>query len=194
MLEDDCDTEFRWTGKPLPPLATLDRSGRVVYCGTFSKTLAPGLRIGFALFPPALIEPATRLRTLWDRGPGELAQATLAEFMRRGLLVPHIRRVRTEYAKRREAGYAAIATYCPQVTPLPAPGGLHMAALLEPHVVEAKVVEAAQQLGVGVAPGAAYRVGPAPQPSIVVGFATYPGGARRARGARSRKSDPELMV
>jgi GntR family transcriptional regulator/MocR family aminotransferase len=174
VLEDDCDAEFRWTGKPLPPLATLDRSGRVVYCGTFSKTLAPGLRIGFALFPPGLIEAATRLRTLWDRGPGDMAQATLTEFMRRGLLVPHIRRTRTEYAKRREAVLGALAAHCGNITPLPAPGGLHMAALLPDGADEATFVRAAQRLGVGIAPGAAYRLRPAAQPSIVLGFASTP--------------------
>ena len=55
ILEDDCDSEFRWSGHPLPPLATLDRAGRVIYCGTFSKTLAPALRLGFAVVPAPLV-------------------------------------------------------------------------------------------------------------------------------------------
>ncbi len=56
ILEDDCDSEFRWSGHPLPPLATLDRAGRVIYCGTFSKTLAPALRLGFAVVPAPLVD------------------------------------------------------------------------------------------------------------------------------------------
>ena len=60
VLEDDCDSEFRWTGHPLPPLATLDRAGRVIYCGTFSKTLAPALRLGFAVVPAPLVAAFVR--------------------------------------------------------------------------------------------------------------------------------------
>ena len=92
VLEDDCDSEFRWEGKPLPPLATLDKAGQVIYCGTFSKTLAPALRIGFAIVPAPLVPAFVRLRTLTDRGTDAFTQATLAEFMRQGLLSPHIRR------------------------------------------------------------------------------------------------------
>ena len=61
ILEDDCDSEFRWSGHPLPPLATLDRAGRVIYCGTFSKTLAPALRLGFAVVPAPLVAAFVRL-------------------------------------------------------------------------------------------------------------------------------------
>ena len=68
VLEDDCDSEFRWEGKPLPPLATLDQAGQVIYCGTFSKTLAPALRIGFAIVPAPLVPAFVRMRTLTDRG------------------------------------------------------------------------------------------------------------------------------
>ena len=174
VIEDDCDAEFRWAGKPLPPLASLEGSDRVVYCGTFSKTLSPSLRLGFAVFPAALIGPATRLRTLWDRGPGEMVQATLAEFMRRGLLVPHIRRMRTEYARRRDAVVAGLAAHCPALGVLPAPGGLHMAALLPEGADEAQVAAAAHRLGLGVAPGAAYRLGTAICASLVMGFAATP--------------------
>ena len=62
ILEDDCDSEFRWSGHPLPPLATLDRAGRVIYCGTFSKTLAPALRLGFAVVPAPLVPAFVRAR------------------------------------------------------------------------------------------------------------------------------------
>jgi GntR family transcriptional regulator/MocR family aminotransferase len=96
ILEDDCDSEFRWEGKPLPPLASLDKAGRVIYCGTFSKTLAPALRIGFAVVPAPLVPAFVRTRTLTDRGTDGFTQAILAEFMLEGLLAPHIRRMRTE--------------------------------------------------------------------------------------------------
>ena len=130
VLEDDCDSEFRWTGHPLPPLATLDRAGRVIYCGTFSKTLAPALRLGFAVVPAPLVAAFVRVRTLMDRGIDTLSQAILAEFMRQGLLAPHIRRMRTEYARRRAALLAAIARHARPSTPIAGPGGLHMVGRL----------------------------------------------------------------
>src|SRR4051812_36457797 len=152
VLEDDCDSEFRWEGKPLPPLATLDKAGRVIYCGTFSKTLAPALRLGFAVVPPPLVPAFVRLRTLMDRGTDALNQAVLAEFMRQGLLAPHIRRMRTEYARRREAVLEALARHAPSVAALPAPGGLHMVARLSDDMNEVAAVAACRSRGLAVSP------------------------------------------
>lgn len=174
VLEDDCDSEFRWEGKPLPPLATLDRAGRVIYCGTFSKTLAPALRIGFALVPSPLVPAFTRLRTLFDRGSDALAQATLAEFMRQNLLGPHIRRTRTEYARRRDAVLTGLRKYTPSVKPIQAPGGLHMVALLPTHHVEEVVVANCRKAGLAVSPLKAYYAGPARLSGLVLGFAGTP--------------------
>ncbi len=174
VLEDDCDSEFRWEGHPLPPLASLDRSGRVIYCGTFSKTLAPALRLGFAVVPAPLVPAFVRLRTLMDRGTDALGQAALAEFMREGLLGPHIRRVRTEYARRRAAVLAALRRHAPQVTPIPALGGLHMVAQLPDGMDEAAVAAACRSRGLAVAPLRAYYVGPPRLNGLVIGFATTP--------------------
>ncbi len=160
VLEDDCDSEFRWTGHPLPPLATLDRAGRVIYCGTFSKTLAPALRLGFAVVPAPLVAAFVRVRTLMDRGIDTLNQAILAEFMRQGLLAPHIRRMRTEYARRRDALLAAIARHAPSVAPIAAPGGLHMVARLPERVDEAATVAACRSRGLAVSPLGAPTPGP----------------------------------
>lgn len=174
VLEDDCDSEFRWDGKPLPPLASLDRAGRVIYCGTFSKTLAPALRLGFAVVPAPLVPAFVRLRTLMDRGTDALGQAVLAEFMRAGLLGPHIRRMRTEYARRRTALLAALQRHAPGITPLPALGGLHMVARLPDGADEADVVAACHNRGLAVSPLRAYYVGPPRMNGLVIGFATTP--------------------
>ncbi|HEY2133098.1 MAG TPA: PLP-dependent aminotransferase family protein [Acetobacteraceae bacterium] len=174
VLEDDCDSEFRWEGKPLPPLATLDRDGRVIYCGTFSKTLAPALRLGFAVVPPPLMAAFRRARGLMDRGPGTLQQAVLADFMHQGRLAPHIRRMRTEYARRRAALLAALAQHCPGLTPLAAPGGLHLVAMLPDTADEAAVVTAARARGLAVAPLAAYFNLAPRLKGLVLGFAGMP--------------------
>lgn len=174
LLEDDCDSEFRWQGKPLPPLATLDRGGRVIYCGTFSKTLAPGLRLGFAVLPPALIPAFLRARTLIDRGPNLIGQAVLAEYMKDGRLAAHIRRMRTEYDRRRLAVLAALARHCPGATPLPAPGGLHLVLALPDGTDERAVARAAQAREIAVAPLSAYYVEEPRMTGLVIGFANVP--------------------
>jgi len=174
ILEDDCDSEFRWEGRPLPPLASLDRAGRVIYCGTFSKTLAPALRLGFVVVPAPLVAAFVRLRTLMDRGTDALNQAVLAEFMRDGLLGPHIRRTRTEYARRRAAVLTALQRHAPQVTPIPALGGLHMVVRLPDDANEAAVSTACRSRGLAVAPLHAYYVGPPRMSGLVIGFATTP--------------------
>lgn len=174
VLEDDCDSEFRWEGHPLPPLATLDRAGRVIYCGTFSKTLAPALRLGFAVIPAPLVSAFVRARTLFDRGTDALSQAILAEFMHEGLLAPHIRRMRTEYARRRSAVLAALARYAPLLRPIAAPGGLHMVACLPEGMDEVAAVRACRNRGLAVMPLRAYYVGPPRMNGLVLGFAGTP--------------------
>lgn len=174
VLEDDCDSEFRWEGRPLPPLATLDRAGRVIYCGTFSKNMAPGLRLGFAVVPESLVDAFKGTRALTDRGPSSLTQAVLAEFMAQGRLAPHIRRMRTEYAARRGALLAALARYCPAVEALAAPGGLHLVVRLAETADEAAIVHAARARDLGVAPLGAYFSGTARLRGLVIGFAGTP--------------------
>ncbi|HVY17536.1 MAG TPA: PLP-dependent aminotransferase family protein [Rhodopila sp.] len=174
ILEDDCDSEFRWEGKPLPPLASLDKAGHVIYCGTFSKTLAPALRIGFAIVPPPLVPAFVRARTLMDRGTGAFTQATLAEFMRAGLLSPHIRRMRTEYARRRAALLEAIERTVRLGTPMAAPGGLHMVLRLDDALDEAAAARACRTRDLAVSPLAAYYAGPPRMKGLVIGFAATP--------------------
>ena len=188
VLEDDCDSEFRWEGRPLPPLATLDTAGRVIYCGTFSKTLAPALRLGFAVVPAPLVAPFVRLRTLSDRGSDAFTQATLAEFMRQGLLAPHIRRMRTEYGKRRTAVLAAMDRHVSLADAVAVPGGLHMVARMPDGSDEAAAVHACRVAGLSVAPLRAYFSGAPRMNGLVMGFATTPVSmagdcARRMEGA-----------
>jgi GntR family transcriptional regulator/MocR family aminotransferase len=174
VLEDDCDSEFRWEGKPLPPLAILDKAGQVIYCGTFSKTLAPALRIGFAIVPPPLVAAFVRARTLTDRGTDAFTQATLAEFIRQGLLASHIRRMRTEYARRRDALLQAMRRHVTRAEPLAAPGGLHMVLRLPDGANEAKVVRAGAARDLALAPLGAYYVGAPRMAGLVIGFAGTP--------------------
>jgi GntR family transcriptional regulator / MocR family aminotransferase len=101
ILEDDYAGEFRYSGAPLPPLYTLDRSDRVLYLGTFSKSLAPGLRQGFLVVPPDLVDRFKALKLIADRQTPVLDQHVLARFISEGYLAAHLRRMRQLYSRRR---------------------------------------------------------------------------------------------
>ncbi|HEX9929008.1 MAG TPA: PLP-dependent aminotransferase family protein [Pyrinomonadaceae bacterium] len=100
IVEDDYDSEFRYEGRPLPSLQGLDRDGRVLYIGTFSKTLFPALRLGCVVVPPDLIETFTAARSLSGSQSPLIDQATLAEFIAEGHFGRHIRRMRRLYEER----------------------------------------------------------------------------------------------
>lgn len=101
IVEDDYDSEFRYGGRPVEPLKSLDRQGRVVYIGTFSKTMFSGLRVGYAVLPPWLAEPFRRAKSLFEPSPAGLTeQGALSRFMAGGGYGRHLRRMRRHYGKR----------------------------------------------------------------------------------------------
>src|SRR5579883_134911 len=102
LIEDDYSSEYRYSGAPLPALQGLASDVPVIYLGTFSKTMFPGLRIGYVVLPPDLVGPFTRAKWLVDRQTPVLEQAALADFIRAGHLERHVRRMRRLYGRRRE--------------------------------------------------------------------------------------------
>jgi GntR family transcriptional regulator / MocR family aminotransferase len=111
VLEDDYDSEYRYTGRPLESLQGLDRGGRVIYTGTFSKLLFPALRLGYVVLPPALVRPFTAAKALADAGTPTLEQRALADFIREGHFERHIRRSRARHLERRATLVAAIQSH-----------------------------------------------------------------------------------
>lgn len=103
VIEDDYDSDFRFTGSPLTALKGLDRRDRVLYLGTFSKCMGPGLRLGYLVVPAPLKEAAKRLKALMNNGQGWLEQAAMADFMGSGDFQRHLRRVRLVYLEKRDA-------------------------------------------------------------------------------------------
>ncbi len=131
VLEDDYDSEFRYAGPPLTALAGIDRGGCVIYLGTFSKTLFPGLRIGYAVLPPALLAPVTAARSAADRFPSTLGSDAVAELIATGGFAAHVRRMRARYRAARDL----LAAVLPEASGgllrvRPPDQGLHMMALL----------------------------------------------------------------
>src|SRR6266487_4708261 len=102
IFEGDYNSEFRFTGPPLPCLQGLDNSGRVIYAGTVSKILCPSLRLGYLLVPEQLVDSMIKIRAVMDQHSSAIDQATLARFLTEGFFLSHIKRMRKLYSDRRE--------------------------------------------------------------------------------------------
>jgi GntR family transcriptional regulator/MocR family aminotransferase len=125
IIEDDYDHEFHYEGRPVLPLASADQSGVVIYIGTLSKTLAPGLRVGYVAAPPALLRNIGAVRSLLDIQGDFPTEAAVASLIEDGELQRHIARVRRIYANRREIlSHALRRTFGDEVEFNPAPGGM----------------------------------------------------------------------
>jgi GntR family transcriptional regulator/MocR family aminotransferase len=172
VVEDDYDSEYRWSDQPVEPLQSLDRDGRVVYVGTFSKSLLPALRVGF-LVPPRSLQPALREAkrvTTWE---GDLTtQGALAEFLAEGHHAAHVRRVAKVYRPRRDLLLEGLARLDDLLEVVPSVAGLHVSTrFVDPATDDLAVVARAAARGVHVEGLSAYhRDQPAP-PGLALGFA-----------------------
>lgn len=129
IIEDDYDSEYRFDGRSLESLRSLDRNGQVAYLGTFSKTLFPELRLGYLLPPASLREAVLAARKLVDRHSETLQQRALALFIQRGDFARHTRRLQREYAQRRGRLLERLhGDLSPWLEALPAVAGIHLAA------------------------------------------------------------------
>ncbi|MEZ5410921.1 MAG: PLP-dependent aminotransferase family protein [Acidimicrobiales bacterium] len=172
VIEDDYDTEYRYVDRPLEPLHLLDVEGRVIYVGTFSKSLSPSLRLGFAVLPEPLVGAVERVRTLSDHGPPHLLQAALARFLSDGFHDTHLRRVGREYRRRHRVlidGLDDLARAGLVSAPVGS-AGLHVAVGLPPDTDEAQVVAALAGRGVAVNGTAGCWHRPSPPPGLSIGF------------------------
>lgn len=151
IVEDDYDSEFRYEGSPMPALSALDRGrGRVIYAGTFSKLLAPGLRIGFLVVPEALIDAFTAVRSVTDRHPGAPMQYICAEFITGGHLAAHIRKMKPVYAERRAALIRGLGQSLSNGMKLiGTDAGLHACLLMPDAAVEQRAHDIARSMSLG---------------------------------------------
>lgn len=149
IIEDDYDSEFHYDGLPTACVQGLDPQQRTLYIGTFSKTLFPGLRMGYMVLPPELVRPFSHARSIVDGHTPQILQLTLARFMEDGHYNAHVRAMRKLYGQRRRYLLDAIARHLPGiVTALRPPGGLQIPCLLEPGWSESHTIDLAARAGV----------------------------------------------
>jgi GntR family transcriptional regulator / MocR family aminotransferase len=174
IVEDDYDSEFRYAGRPLASLQGLDDSDRVIYVGTYSKALFPGLRLGYAVVPPALASAFAGARYLMDRHPPSLSQIVLSEFMRQGHYASHIRRTRLVYRKARDTLVDQLRKQIGKDMIVESPDqGRHLIAYLRGSVSDVAIERAARENSLVVrAISRLYRKAP-PRSGLMLGFAGF---------------------
>lgn len=188
IIEDDYDSEFRYHGHPLPALKSLDHEQRVLYIGTFSKVLFPGLRLAYLVVPPALL-PIFHQAANHSPGPGSiLPQAIVASFMQQGQFARHLRKMRQLYVIRR--GYLLEALQRITDSPLhvqPQAGGIQVLARLNKQLCDQTLAQKAQAAGLGVQALSEWSVGESPQNGLLMGFTNFTS-AQEAQTAVERLS------
>ncbi len=178
IIEDDYDSEYRYTGPPLASLQGLDRADVTVYVGTLSKVLFPGLRLGYIVAPPALVDPVVRAKAALDRHNAIVPQMVLADFMAHGHFTRHIKRTRDAYAERRAALLRGIdADLSGELACGPSDAGLDLCVHFTRALDQDRIARSALEQGVEVRPLSYYasRVATAAcavAPGLLLGFSS----------------------
>ncbi|MBZ4418038.1 PLP-dependent aminotransferase family protein [Myxococcus sp. RHSTA-1-4] len=186
VIEDDYDSEFRFGGRPLETLHGLDRSGRVIYVGSFSKVMLPALRLGFLIAPPSIQRELRLAKRVSDWHSQLPAQAALARFIDEGLLARHIRKMRREYESRHERILEKLTRHFGVwLRPLPSTAGLHLSAMFRAggRRLEEDVVARAKEAGVGLISLSRYYASTPARAGLVLGYGSVPA-ARLDEGLR----------
>jgi len=177
ILEDDYDSEFRFGGRPIEPLQTLDRAGRVVYVGSFSKTLLATLRLGFVVVPASLHPAVRAAKALTDWHTPLPLQGALARFVQQGLFVRHLRKMRAVYRARHEQVMDSLTQqFAAHLKVIPSTVGLHLAATAPGTTSEELdgLLGRASAVGVELLPLSLYGVDTPPQPGLIFAYGAIP--------------------
>jgi GntR family transcriptional regulator / MocR family aminotransferase len=172
VLEDDYDAEYRYDRQPVGAVQGL-APDLVAYAGSTSKTLAPGLRLGWIAVPERLLDGVTAAKEADDLGTPVVEQLALADFLERGQLDRHLRRTRAIYRARRDALVAALGRLLPECVPAGVAAGLHLVVHLPDGVDEQAVLEAARSTGLGLSGISEHRIEPGP-PALLLGYGRLP--------------------
>ena len=175
IIEDDYDGEFCYGAHPPPTLKSVDTTDRVIYVGTFSKTLFPALRLGYFVAPPPLVDSFHSIVGAIGQGVPSHPQAVVAEFMAEGHFATHIRRMRRIYAERHQVLLDASREHLGGVLEvMPANAGLHTIGHLVAPLSASEVADSAAQRDITVAPVERFCIEPVPVNALVLGFSGVP--------------------
>jgi GntR family transcriptional regulator/MocR family aminotransferase len=175
IIEDDYHSEYRYAGRPLAALQGLDEAERVIYVGTFNKVLFPGLRLGYAVVPPPLIQSFAGARFLIDRQAPTLSQALVAEFMRQGYFAAHIRRMRLLYRDQRDLVVGELQRRLGARIAVTAPEqGMHLVAFLRDGLSDVALEAALREHGVVVRVLSRMYLKAPPRQGFLLGFTGFP--------------------
>jgi GntR family transcriptional regulator/MocR family aminotransferase len=173
ILEDDYDSEYRFSRRPLPALQGLSEhdTGRVIYIGTFSKVLYPALGIGYLVLPPSLVDAFETVRAFINVHPPILEQMVLADFILEGHLTRHLRKIHHLYAERRAALVEAAREITLAIRPPEA--GLHCVGWLPKGMDEFALVREADKYDLDLVPVSRFSIEPLPRKGIILGYSEY---------------------
>ena len=171
IIEDDYDSEFRYRGRPLPALSALDSERRVLYVGTFSKSMFAAIRLGYIVVPPEMVDAIGKTKILLGQNSSPLVEQALSRFMDDGRFVEHIRRMRRVYRERRDLLFDCLSSTCAEsLTPQPSDAGMHMLAWLNGGVNDFTAHRALLDVGIESLPLSVYSVYPIERSALVLGF------------------------
>jgi GntR family transcriptional regulator/MocR family aminotransferase len=171
VVEDDRDSEFTYEGRPLAAIKSADQAGRVIYVGTFSRTMFPGLRLGYLVLPKNLIKPFIAARLSADVHRGTVDQVALAEFMERGGFARHVRRLRKTHGERQRTLVSEAERFLPEVRLQPSRGGLHLVARLPHGFDDVAASQAAAAQGIHAWALSAHAITNHQAPALLLGYA-----------------------
>jgi GntR family transcriptional regulator/MocR family aminotransferase len=175
VFEDDYDSEFRYDGAPLLSLAGIDHLQRVIYMGTFAKTMFPGLRIGYCALPEKLVGPVTTARAAFDRFPGTLLEGAVADMLNSGAFAANLKKVRGLYREARDVLASTLSTASDGKLSVPVPSqGLHLVARFTPSTEPEVASQAKAAAGVEGWLLAETYTRARPLPGFVLGFSGHP--------------------
>lgn len=174
IIEDDYDSEFHYEGRPTTCVQGLDPHERTIYIGTFTKSLFPGLRIGYMVLPSSLVGPMTVARTLLDGHSAPVPQLTLARFIAGGHFGAHVRTMRAVYTERRDALARLVRRHLADfVEPRVPAGGMQMPCLFVRDFPEREAVEAARRAGIDLLGLTPLHVSACREAGFLMGFAAH---------------------
>ncbi|PYJ18877.1 MAG: PLP-dependent aminotransferase family protein [Verrucomicrobia bacterium] len=174
IFEDDHNSEFRYTGPPLPCLQGLDNVGRVIYSGTMSKILYPSLRLGYILAPEQLVEPMIKIRAVMDQHSPAIDQATLARFLTEGFFLTHIKRMRKLYSDRRDFFIEQFNKLLSKHFILEIPeAGLHFVAWVRQKEQMPLIARVCTEIGIRPSPLSSCFMKAKPEAALTFGFAAW---------------------